>query len=60
MMRLDKVTHGWPKLRYTAVHSGQASGHTDTEEDVNGDWVDKDNAAVGEGGQGPGRKTKPL
>ncbi len=59
MMRLDEETHGWPKLRYKAVHSGRASGHADTEEDVDGDWVDEDNATVGEGGRGPGQKTKP-
>ncbi len=34
------------------------SGHDSTEEDVDGDWVNKDDAAVGEGGGGLGRKTK--
>jgi hypothetical protein len=34
------------------------SGHHGTEEDVDGDWVDQDDAAVGEGGGGLGRKMK--
>jgi hypothetical protein len=32
--------------------------HDGTEEDVDGDWVDEDDAAVGEGGEGLGRKMK--
>ncbi len=40
------------------MHSGCMSRHHGTEEDVDGDWVDEDNAAVGEGGEGLGRKTK--
>jgi hypothetical protein len=34
------------------------SGHNGTEEDVDGDWVDEDDAALGEGGGGLGQKTK--
>ncbi len=34
------------------------SGHHGTEEDVDGDWVDEDDSAVGEGGGGLGRMTK--
>ncbi len=40
------------------MYSGCMSGHHGTEEDVHGDWVDKDDAAVGEGGGGLGQKTK--
>jgi hypothetical protein len=40
------------------MHSGRMSGHDGTEEDVDGDWVNEDNAAVGEGGGGLGRKMK--
>ncbi len=58
-MRLDKEKKsGWLKLKNKALHSGRMSGHDGTEEDVDGDWVDKDNAALGEGGGGLGRKTK--
>ncbi len=45
-------------MKNKAVHSGHMSGHHGTVEDVDGDWVNKDNAAVGEGGGGLGRKTK--
>jgi hypothetical protein len=45
-------------LKNKALHSGCMSGHDGTEEDVDGDWVDKDDAALGEGGGGLGRKTK--
>jgi hypothetical protein len=58
MMRLDKEKNGWLKLKNKAMHSGCMSGHHGTEEDVDGDWVDKDDAAVGEGGEGLGQKTK--
>jgi hypothetical protein len=58
MMRLDKEKNGWLKLNNKAVHSGRMSGHNGTEEDVDRDWVDKDNAAIGEGGGGLGQKTK--
>ncbi len=34
------------------------SGHDGTEEDVDGDWVDEDDAALGEGEGGLGQKTK--
>ncbi len=46
------------KLKNNAMHSGRVSGNDGTEEDVDGDWVDEDNAAVGEGGGGLGQKTK--
>jgi hypothetical protein len=36
------------------MHSGHMSGHDGAEEDVDGDWADKDDAAVGEGGGGLG------
>ncbi len=61
MMRLDeenKNKNGWLKLKNKAVHRGRMSGHHGTEEDVDGDWVDEDDAAIGEGGGGLGRKTK--
>jgi hypothetical protein len=58
MMRLDEEKNGWLKLKNKAVHSGRMSGHHGTEEDVDGDWVNEDDAAVGEGGGGLGRKTK--
>jgi hypothetical protein len=48
----------WLKLKNKAVHSGRMSGHYGTEEDVDGDWVNTDDTAVGEGGGGLGRKTK--
>ena len=40
------------------MHSGRVSGHDGAEEDLDGDWVDENDAAVGEGGGGLGRKTK--
>ncbi len=58
-MRLDKEkNNGWLKLKNKAVHSGRMSGHDGTEEDVDGDWVDEDDANLGEGGGGLGGKTK--
>ncbi len=53
-MRLDKEKNGWLKMKNKAVHSSRMSGHHGTEEDVDGDWVDKDDTAVGEGGGGLG------
>jgi hypothetical protein len=54
----NKIKNGWLKLKNKALHSGRMSGHNGTEENVDRDWVDKDNAAIGEGGGGLGRKTK--
>ena len=34
------------------MHSGRVSGHNGTEEGVDGDWIDEDNAVIGEGGGG--------
>ncbi len=34
------------------------SGQDGTEEDVDGNWVDKEDAALGEGGGGLGQNTK--
>ncbi len=45
-------------MKNKAVHSVRMSGHNGTEEDVDGDWVNEDDAALGEGGGGLGRKTK--
>ncbi len=45
-------------MKNKAVHNNRMSGHDGTEEDVDGDWVDENNAAVGEGGGGLGQKTK--
>ena len=45
-------------MKAKAVHSGRVSGHDGAEEDLDGDWVDENDAAVGEGGGGLGRKTK--
>ena len=45
----QRKINGWLKLKNKAVHSGCMSGHDSTEEDVDGDWVDEDGAAVGEG-----------
>jgi hypothetical protein len=57
MMRLDEE-NGWLKLKYKAVHSSCVSGHNGAKEDVDGDRVDMDGAAIGEGGGGLGWKTK--
>ncbi len=57
-MRLDKEKNGWLKLKHKAMHSGRMSCHHGTKEHVDGDWVNEDDAAVGEGGGGLGRKTK--
>ncbi len=54
----QRKINGWLKLKNKAVHSGCMSGHDSTEEDVDGDWVDEDNATIGEGGGGLGPKTK--
>jgi hypothetical protein len=45
-------------LKNKAVHSGRMSGHNGTEKDVDRDWVNEDDAVVGEGGGGLGQKTK--
>jgi hypothetical protein len=49
---------GWLKLKNKAVHSSRMSGRDGTEQDLDGDWVDKDDAAIGEGEGGLGQKTK--
>jgi hypothetical protein len=58
MMRLEEEKNGWLKLKNKVMHSSRMSSHHGTEEDVDGDWFDKDDAAVGEGGGGLGRKMK--
>ncbi len=40
------------------MHSGCVSGNDGAEEDVDGDWVNEDDAAVGKGGGGLGQKMK--
>ena len=40
------------------MHSGHVSGNDDTEQDVDRDWVNEDDAVLGEGGGGLGQKTK--
>ncbi len=45
-------------MKNKALHSGCVSGNNGTEEDVDGDWFDEDDVAVGEGGGGLGQKTK--
>jgi hypothetical protein len=50
----QRKKNGWLKLKNKAVYSGRMSGHHGTEEDVDGDWVNKDNAPIGEGGGGLG------
>ncbi len=40
------------------MHSGRMSGPNGTEKDLDRDWVNKDDAAIGEGGGGLGQKTK--
>ena len=40
------------------MHSGHVSGNDDTEQDVDRDWVNEDDAILGEGGGGLGQKTK--
>jgi hypothetical protein len=45
-------------LKNKAVHSGRVSGNNGTEEDVDGDWVNEVDAAIGEGGGRLGQKTK--
>ncbi len=45
-------------MKNKAVHSSRMSGHDGTEEVVDRDWVDKDNAAIGEGEGGLGQKMK--
>jgi hypothetical protein len=47
MMIGDK--HGWLELKRKLCHNN-------TEEDIDGDWVDEDNIAVGEGEGGLGRQ----
>jgi hypothetical protein len=50
--------NGWLKMKNKAVHSSHMSGSNGAEENVDRDWVDEDDATVGEGGEGLGQKTK--
>ncbi len=50
--------NGWVKLKNKTMHSGHMSGHNGAEEDIDSDWVNEDNAAIGEVGRGLGQKTK--